>query len=613
MHTAGMLTFTTAPQVVHDLFAVPKSDGKLRLILDGRRLNAICHEPDNPNLPDPSLLSSLQLKDTQTLFVAKADVSNAFYAIKMPARWFPFFCLKSIKAGELNLQDFEPSQEVWPALTVLAMGWNHSCLIMQESHLKTILKAFPQSCLITSTSDNALDRVRMCLYLDDTTFFGTVKAEVDEAVTLYSQQAQTDGWPLKQEKCSEAAEIAESLGYETHGRFGTIGVSPTKLHQLKLRTLSLISVGMASSSQLSSLIGSWTWAILIRRPLLAVLSASYRFIELDHTRPLTIWPSVKRELQTLCDLAPLMVGSLRTKGFDQVVATDASQFGTGVVAATVPVSKQQDWWRSALAARSPNSGETTVRPNHVNNALLPSSQSGETTVRPNHVNNALLPSSQSGETTVRPQKWRRRPAPEAISLHSLNNPDRASENSAENDGKQLPDASQSILTSSCYVDHHGSRPTAQFDANSASSAGSWIPNTTPVSEALPTRVQIIPTGAISSVKWTTILSHADRWIGDHINCRELGAILAGLSWLIRHSSAPGSRFTIISDSTVSLCALAKGRTSSFRLLSRIRAINATLLASQSQLQLFYVPSASNPADKASRLTRTSWLSHAIVL
>ena len=86
--------------------------------------------------------------------------------------------------------------------------------------------------------------------------------------------------------------------------------------------------------------------------------------------------------------------------------------------------------------------------------------------------------------------------------------------------------------------------------------------------------------------------------GAHINNLELQAVLLALDWRLRSGSRP-KRFLHLIDSQVALATLAKGRTSSRRLLPVTRKIAARVLAGGLVPLYSFVRSALNPADEPS--------------
>jgi len=110
------------------------------------------------------------------------------------------------------------------------------------------------------------------------------------------------------------------------------------------------------------------------------------------------------------------------------------------------------------------------------------------------------------------------------------------------------------------------------------------------------------TAAVSAVtehRWSTIVSA--RWRDEeHINVLELRALTTGVKWVCSHPLSAGHRVWMLSDSSVVIGAVSKGRSSSPSVLRRLRHLSAWLLAAGLQLRVTYVPSGLNPADEPSR-------------
>jgi len=227
------------------------------------------------------------------------------------------------------------------------MGWSHSCYLLQQAHLKLLAEDVPAAALITRSGNSVLDRLRASVYLDDVTWFGPSAGLVDAAVARYLARCSQRGWPVKLSKCRPASlRGVESLGCEVDGGTGTVGVAPAKLLALVRRTQLQLATGTATGRELASLVGSWTWAALVRRPALAIFSSVYRFVEIAKDRRFSIWPSVARELLTMARLAPLLSANLRSEWFPRLVACDASDFALGVVAAPVAPQQLEALWAS---------------------------------------------------------------------------------------------------------------------------------------------------------------------------------------------------------------------------------------------------------------------------
>jgi hypothetical protein len=534
---ANMIAWTTKPRVVNSVFCVRKADGRLRFILDARPANRISPDPLNPDLPSPTLLAELAAS-SDCVYIAKADLSDAFFLFAVPADWYSLFAMPPVKPSELQLSGFPSDAFVYPCLTVLPMGWSHSCYLLQQAHMKLALSVFPASDFITGSNDRRLDRVRLMLYLDDLTFLGPDRALVDAALDSYLDACSKNRFLVKQSKCSRAAPHGDSLGFDIDGVSGRVGLSVNKLQQLRVKTFALLRRTFVSGLDLSQLVGAWTWAALVRRPALSIFCSVYRFIEAAGRRVFRLWDSVRRELQIMADIAPLLFASMRQPSFNTLVACDASSTGMGVVAAPVDVASLCS---ASLSLNMPNT-----------------SVSGST----RSLSGLNMPNtSVSGST---------RSLPEGRANCGDPNGKTYDENRSQSQGKMVFSGSEEL-----------SSPALQH-------------------AVLATRLRALDSDFVRSRSWRTIVSHRDRFAGDHINVRELRALSLALRWLASHPTAVGARVALVSDSLVALFSLIKGRSSAFRLLARLRKIAVVMLAARLQVFAFWIPSADNPADAPSR-------------
>ena len=166
-----MITYTTRPRCVNGLFCVPKPDGSLRLIVDGRPACVVFDDPPPVQLPGPDLLARLEVPRGSRLYVGKSDLSDFFYRFKVPSWMTPFFALPPVQAASLggSVANQFGDVRVWPCLQVLAMGWSHSVFVTQMAHQRfldtgTTLQPADR---ITTTSDLCVDRLRHGVYIDD--------------------------------------------------------------------------------------------------------------------------------------------------------------------------------------------------------------------------------------------------------------------------------------------------------------------------------------------------------------------------------------------------------------------------------------------------------------
>ena len=336
----SMVQFTTSPQVINGLFGVDKPDGSIRLIVDGRPANETFVEPPHVELPTPDLLPRLQVPANQSLYVAKSDLADFFYRFRIPEWMHPYFALPGIISDEIGLQDkFGSGVLVYPCLTVLAMGWSHSVYLAQTAHehlLNTATRLQPCD-RITHSSDLLVNRMRHLVYIDDLLMFGTDPVHMEAVQAEYIRVAEVRGLPAKPSKVVRpTADGVDCLGIELTGRDHTLAPRAEKLDRLRLDTIALLRRGSCSGRDLECIVGRWTWVMLIARPALACFSSVYHFMRCAGRRKFVIWGSVVRELYIVACLSPLFISDLSSCWFPEVVATDASLVGQGVVAARVP-------------------------------------------------------------------------------------------------------------------------------------------------------------------------------------------------------------------------------------------------------------------------------------
>jgi len=343
MQAAGMVSFTTAPRCVNGVFFVDKGDGTLRFIVNARPANSMFVEPPHTELPTPDLISNLILEEAAELFVAKMDVSNYYHQLLLPDWMVPYFALPPVHAAAVGLHHLG-DVSVFPCSRTLPMGFSWSVFLAQQAHehLITTRLGWSKSDFISRSNDSQLNRPRFSVYIDDLGLFSTDQQQCAYLQAQYINMCKDVGLPLKMSKvlppCSTGVEV---IGMHIHGRSHTVGLHPAKLARLVNDTLYLLDSGVATGDEMRSLLGHWTWALLVRRPALSVLSSVYKFVECARSRLFSIWRSVRNELLCLCGLAPLLVTNLSAQVLPRLVAFDSSSTGQGVVTARMPVSVVQ--------------------------------------------------------------------------------------------------------------------------------------------------------------------------------------------------------------------------------------------------------------------------------
>ena len=126
-------------------------------------------------------------------------------------------------------------------------------------------------------------------------------------------------------------------GSETDGLLGTIRAPVGRVLALSELTMRIYLLGVSSIGLLEVLAGSWVAVLTFRRPLMVLLQRIYAVrrgkMRSDVVR---LSEGLLSELALLAILAPLAVSNLRASGAEHIYASDASNWGTAHVRASIP-------------------------------------------------------------------------------------------------------------------------------------------------------------------------------------------------------------------------------------------------------------------------------------
>ena len=348
MKAVGMIDFTTAPRAVNGLFAVVKDSDADRLIIDAQPANRLFVDPPHVLLPNPSHLVQLHAERGVKLYPAKSDLSNFYHNMLLPVEWRPYFALPQITAEECaELGVPYTGLPVYPMCTTLPMGFSHAVVLAQRAHENVLYRhdtasgfgpALLRSDNLLCMDSPTIDRCIHGIYIDDLFFlsprFEDVDAQYRRSLAAYERAGLPDSVKKRKPPLRSPKSI-KAIGIEMDPIALTLSVAVADRLKLVRATLALLSAPHVTGLQLSQLIGSWTWCILLRRSALCVLQHVYRFISMAGVspKPLRLWPSVRRELQCLLCLVPLLHSEMGSHFFEFAYASDASTIAAGVVAA----------------------------------------------------------------------------------------------------------------------------------------------------------------------------------------------------------------------------------------------------------------------------------------
>jgi hypothetical protein len=357
MHSLGMLSMTTAPMCVNGLFGVPKGD-KIRLILDARPANCYFVRPPHVTLPSPSHLAALRIPQGRPLYVAKMDLSNFYHQLTLPEWMRPYFALPPLTAAEIGAlpaaalsaevrQAIAAGLPVYPCCATLPMGWSHSVFVAQSVHEHVMYRhgVLHPSDNVVCLESPVVDRPLHALYIDDNILVGTEEEQLTQLCDRVNAAYVEALLPPNAAKAVRPTlDMVTTLGVDIDGRRGTISLNPGKQLAIMMATQRLLCSRAVSGRQLSAVVGSWTWPMLLRRPTLAAFKHVYTFIQRYPEESRTLWPCVRRELLVAMALAPLLRCSLRMQSWPKLLATDASMVGSGVVFTRLTLGVESTLW-----------------------------------------------------------------------------------------------------------------------------------------------------------------------------------------------------------------------------------------------------------------------------
>jgi hypothetical protein len=349
LHEAGMLSFTSTPKAVNGVFTVEKDTDSDRLIIDARAANRLFVNAPQVQLPNPSHLVSLQVPRHTQMYVGKTDLSNFYHHLGLEEWMQPYFALPPLTPSELEQCGVTDTHALYPMCITLPMGFSHAVYLAQTAHEHTLYSAG-----VLSPEDNLLRTVSPLvshqhalhgILIDDFFFFSlnpTLAAALHHRVIAAYRAA---GFVVKMSKVVQpTTSTVTVMGLDIHGAAATLGLSVGGRMDLIRATLSFLRSEVVSGTQLSHLIGRWTWTMLIRRPSLAILQHVYRYIQVAGVRRFTLWTSVRRELYMLLGVLPLLEAQLDAPFFHRVIATDASELAAGVVSTPLTATLHAQCW-----------------------------------------------------------------------------------------------------------------------------------------------------------------------------------------------------------------------------------------------------------------------------
>eukprot|EP00438_Fugacium_kawagutii_P029326 Skav216048 [mRNA] locus=scaffold2930:320754:324087:+ [translate_table: standard] len=322
-----------APAERVGIFFVRKKNHQMRLILDCRRSNCYFEEPTTTRLATGDAMSKIELEADQGLFVASADLQNAFYTMAMPTQLRKYFGLRAVTAGQLGIENWDgmpipPSTKLHPRVAVIPMGWKWSLWFCQQVNERLCEKAGLSAATRLRDGQPVPDsNVCHIQYVDNLHVFGTDKEAVQRLFWQAVNGLRDAGLTVHEIEFDEGE--SKVLGWEL-GRDGTMRPSLRRVWRIRQAIRELLKRGAASGQQIERIIGHITFVSLCRREVLSIFGECYTFISRHYQQVVPLWKSVRKELSKWDGVSPLIRADLTQGWHHEVCAVDASEWGLGV-------------------------------------------------------------------------------------------------------------------------------------------------------------------------------------------------------------------------------------------------------------------------------------------
>ena len=359
-------------------FALPKADGRQRLVMDGRPPNCFVTTPEDFEHTSGDDLSRIQVRPGHRLEVAKADLKDFFHSCEVPPEGRDDLGVPKVRAVALQQRGVQiPAGAIdaqgftHPRLTTLPMGWSPSPAIAQGGHEAVLYgcegnggpRAQALSAVVRPEDrlsgrrdpgvgwDNA-----HALVIDDLMLFrqvpvpghlpeqrqtinnegvssapsvGSLAAAPAVKLRTVLERYEEAGLRHHPGKVQDYSPSQQLLGYQLAD--STLRCTAERYGSIARHVGDLASRGWSRPREVEHLVGRMTNCFLLERSALSVFSSVYAFSRRCGHRAARMWPSVLRELQRALAILPVVQADLSRPVAPVLVQTDASGSGLACV------------------------------------------------------------------------------------------------------------------------------------------------------------------------------------------------------------------------------------------------------------------------------------------
>ena len=577
----GLVSFRSRIRERVGIFFVKKKSPEwIRMIVDARRVNHLHRDPPVARLATPRSYLDLQVPRSENHhlgFGIEADVNDCFYnftndqtasffGIDYPmtvAEWAEAGWVKTSLYSD-DIGDFfmpDDSLVVYPVFRGLCMGWSWALFLAQQavSHIaagqiQRPLREIRDKQPLPSLTDGPLVGV----YVDNISIIGLEKAEVIEAANRVEKYFKDTHIPLTWSS-SEPQEVFSTVGIIIDFKNRSIRNKPSRLWRAFLAGREILRRGRISVKLLEKWLGYMTSIFMLSPSGLSCFFHIYRFVAENRGKRAFMWNTVRHEIRLALGVMWMSRSSIGFNPVRQIDVGDSSS--TAYALLTTWASPQEICecirWR---------------------------------------------------------ETWRFSPAPEIVK-----------EVVKRGDREELIRLLEHIQSGDDHPDVPLEiRPGLPWGAGLATQYAHWLLSTEEPGSWLRTsavRAQlrargkrrtevdipalVPPVDAALCERKRYSLLWRKRWRCDasHINVKEARVAVSSLKRTVRTVSLHGMTKLTLCDNLAGLCALERGRSSSFALNKVCRAAAAYQLCSGVRWRLRHVETLRNPADFDSRFDK----------
>ena len=260
-------------------------------------------EPSTVELAMGDSLGRLEVGRDDTLYLASADLANAFYTPELPTELRRFFGFRRVKARHLGLdevsgQTVAPDAWVYPRTVVVPMGFAWALWWCQRVNERICERSgLAAEHRVRGGFPTPGGSVWHLQYVGNLHVLGTNKTEVETKFWDAVCGLREAGLTVHEIEFSEAA--VTMLGWQTEER-GVLQPTYKRIWRIRLAIRQLLSRGRRAGQQLERLVGQVTSVSL---------AEVYTFIR-RHYMP--IWKAVRKKLMKFDGLCPLIFNNMRS-------------------------------------------------------------------------------------------------------------------------------------------------------------------------------------------------------------------------------------------------------------------------------------------------------------